>query len=625
MRTLRNLMLILVCSASLSPALAVTLVVDHSAGTVVSACTDSADDCTLRGALSRLDGITTTHVVEFDIPMSDSGCVAATGVCTITLAGELPEINPNSAGIVLIDGYSQPGAVANTNTPADGGSNAQLKIVVNGNGAARGITFVRSGALRGLVIHGFPQNVAAVAFAIGNGGSVEGCFIGTDVSGTVAIPNGYGVITGGNPFGGGFTTNVRIGGNLPEQRNVISASINDGISLSGAGHTVLGNLIGTNAAGTAALGNSVGIRLHGGSNFQQSVGGVSAAERNVISGNSSRGIVIGGAGPTHGTRVRGNFIGTDVTGTLPLGNAAFGIELNAETSGVQPPMVGGTLAGEGNIIAFNGTQGVGTRNNRGQVVGNQIFRNGQLGISSKAGDNGSASGRLVNDPGDADIPANKGQNFPEFELFGVAVGEVVLQYRVDSSVAHASYPLRVEFFRADGDEGIQLLGTQSYTSADAQLSKVVILPQPIEPIGLTDVIVATATDADGNTSEFSYTEATMAIESAAPSSCTTSGSVFCDGYESGVQTSLRVRVNVLSASAPFRPKGVVVVTDDRSHSCTLTLSPTNTPLLSSGECFLVGSGTPGPIAINATLDTFKSPFGSVTGTHVTASVNTVVP
>ena len=57
------------------------------------------------------------------------------------------------------------------------------------------------------------------------------------------------------------------------------------------------------------------------------VGGATAAARNVISGNNSHGVMIDNLA-TDGNKVRGNYIGTDKTGTTDLGNAASGVFIN---------------------------------------------------------------------------------------------------------------------------------------------------------------------------------------------------------------------------------------------------------------------------------------------------------
>ena len=89
-----------------------------------------------------------------------------------------------------------------------------------------------------------------------------------------------------------------------------------GINLHTAGgNTIAGNFIGTNVGGTAALANGTGVLIQAGSTGN-TVGGLSAADRNVISGNGNNGVSLNASGNT----VLGNFIGTDLTGLAPVGN-----------------------------------------------------------------------------------------------------------------------------------------------------------------------------------------------------------------------------------------------------------------------------------------------------------------
>src|SRR2546430_15581350 len=80
------------------------------------------------------------------------------------------------------------------------------------------------------------------------------------------------------------------------------------------------------------------------------IGGTVSGAGNVISGNLDRGITLDGANKL----VEGNFIGTDVTGLQPLGNARSGVEIGGSGN-----TVGGTNNGAGNLIAFNGVNGGG--------------------------------------------------------------------------------------------------------------------------------------------------------------------------------------------------------------------------------------------------------------------------
>src|SRR5205814_5958116 len=82
-----------------------------------------------------------------------------------------------------------------------------------------------------------------------------------------------------------------------------------------AGTTIRGNFIGTNSAGTARLGNTWGVRFVTNS-LNIIIGGPNSGDGNLISGNSTAGIYGGVAGGT----IQGNFIGTDLSGTLDLSN-----------------------------------------------------------------------------------------------------------------------------------------------------------------------------------------------------------------------------------------------------------------------------------------------------------------
>ena len=78
-----------------------------------------------------------------------------------------------------------------------------------------------------------------------------------------------------------------------------------------------------------------------------------------------------------------------------------------------------------------------------------------------------------------------------------------ITYRVDSALINASYPITIEFFRADSmasGQALSYLGATSYTAPNAQ-SAVSVLVYPIQPTNFWWPIVAAATDGQGNTSE----------------------------------------------------------------------------------------------------------------------------
>jgi CSLREA domain-containing protein len=313
---------------------------------------------------------------------------------------------------------------------------------------------------------------------------VQGNRIGTNPAGTAALANG----------GSGVTiaegSDNTIGGTAAGAGNQISGNAAQGVMLVGAnatGNVVRGNLIGLASNGTSALGNGqFGVAVYSSNN---TIGGVSSG--NTISGNAGGGVIVYGA-TIQGTTIQGNRIGTDPTGSLAVPNNGHGLLMLATDS-----LVGGTGAGEGNVIGWNTGHGIyvtGTDSTGNAIRQNSIFRNGLLGIDL------APWGPTANDPDDADTGPNRLQNFPVMTAAVLSGGTLNITYSVPSSTVNSAYPLAVEFFLADADgqEGQTYVGTHSYTSpgaADASFAQCCI------PLGVR--IVATATDANGNTSEFS--------------------------------------------------------------------------------------------------------------------------
>ncbi|MBN8281906.1 cadherin domain-containing protein [Zoogloea sp.] len=150
--------------------------------------------------------------------------------------------------------------------------------------------------------------------------------------------------------------------------------------LSTSNITVAGNYLGTNLAGTAAAGNEVGVLIFDAAN--NTIGGSTAATRNVISGNTVDGVQIFGGGAT-GNVVAGNYIGLDATGTTDLGNTNQGVAIFL---GATYNIVGGTTAGARNVISGNNQVGVrisesGTNYNTisGNYIGTNAAGTGAIG------------------------------------------------------------------------------------------------------------------------------------------------------------------------------------------------------------------------------------------------------
>ena len=196
---------------------------------------------------------------------------------------------------------------------------------------------------------------------------VRGNFIGIDPTGSFAVPNGF---SGVGVSAGSF--DVTIGGQLGVDSNVISGNSQIGIRISDEGTrnvTVIGNFIGTDPTGTYAISNMLsGVYMREGATGNHIGTGI-YNERNIISGNGQSGVVMN---TSNGNMVRGNFIGTDITGTYPIGNAFSGISLEDAAAN---NIIGGDFAGAGNLISGNTELGIymvdaGTDNNR--ILGNFI-------------------------------------------------------------------------------------------------------------------------------------------------------------------------------------------------------------------------------------------------------------
>jgi hypothetical protein len=222
---------------------------------------------------------------------------------------------PAITSSVTINGYTQPGASVNTLATGD---NAVLMIVLDGTNAAGGDPDGLTVSASNVTIEGLVINNFdgdGILINSGNSNTVSGNFIGTDATGTVAKPNTH----AGVEFQ--LTSDAMgntIGGSSAADRNIISGNGTDGVLMNGPG-MISGNYIGTTADGTAAVANNVGILISSG------ITNVTA-DSNVISGNSDRGVYIYGSSNTF-TR---NYIGTTADGTTALSNGAIGMEISSE-------------------------------------------------------------------------------------------------------------------------------------------------------------------------------------------------------------------------------------------------------------------------------------------------------
>ncbi len=391
--------------------------------------------------------------------------------------------------------------------------------------------------------------------ANGNNTTIQGNLIGTDVTGTIKIPNNLGIQA--------FATNILVGGLTPGARNVISGNQGTGVDIRGAGSKVQGNFIGTDITGTLALGNN-GSGVSAGDDVL--VGGTVPEARNIISANGAFGsgnVSLGSNFSSTGATVRGNYIGTDVSGTRALSGTTPGIRifnsnniiggtvagagnvisgnsigiqlgvfssgmvgnivqgnligLNASGNGAVPntqqgiaiteaaqSTIGGTAAGAANKIAFNGGPGITASGGVGNSIrGNSIFSNNGLGIDLLVS---GAFGVTPNDNNDSDGGANNLQNFPVITTVLSSANSTTIQGSL-KSIPLTTF--QIDFYSnaavdpSGNGEGAQFFGSTA-VSTDANGDATI---NAQFPTGLPSgrVITSTATDPNGNTSEFSAT------------------------------------------------------------------------------------------------------------------------
>lgn len=306
---------------------------------------------------------------------------------------------------------------------------------------------------------------------------IEGNLIGTDVTGRVAIPNRQHGITSNSA--GTLILN-----------NLISGNTATGIQLTNGSNVVQGNLIGTDATGTQDLGNGTdGISVAGSGNL---IGDARVGGGNTISGNNRNGIrILRG----DGNRIHGNRIGTDVSGANPIGNSFHGILIG---EGVGNMVIGGVSESAGNIIAFNGSNGVSLNFAAGAgtaILSNSMFSNGGLAIDLN--EDGVTHNQL------GGLGPNDLQPFPSLLSVTTSGGNTTLSGSLRSR-PNTSY--LIQFYAntqcdpSEHGEGERLLGSATVrTNANGEVNFTITIPRAV---ATNQVVTATATDANNNTSEF---------------------------------------------------------------------------------------------------------------------------
>ncbi|MGD0172997.1 MAG: CSLREA domain-containing protein [Anaerolineales bacterium] len=294
-------------------------------GTLTVNSNNDADDgtcnaahCSLREAINKAKTLPGTTTIKFNI--------GGGGPRIIKTLSTLPEVTVP----VVIDGTSQPFFGSTPLIELDGsmvgGDSVDGLVLSGGDSAVKSLAVINFSG-RGILITSLGNN------------TIEGCYIGINMYGVEAGNQAGGIVvaSGNNTIGG---TNFGV------TRNVISGNHGDGVVLTGSLNSIEGNLIGLNAAGTAAIGNQGnGVLIDGNINM---VGGNVPEARNIISGNVQNGIRI----DSDSDEVQRNFIGTDISGMVAVGNQMSGIFVY----GLGAVQIGGIDSG--NIISANGLFGI---------------------------------------------------------------------------------------------------------------------------------------------------------------------------------------------------------------------------------------------------------------------------
>jgi len=341
------------------------------------------------------------------------------------------------------------------------------------------------------------------------GNTIESSFIGTDENGTDDLGNGGDGITivdaPNNTIGDPIRTPIR------RKRVRIVRNAGNGISIRSTN--------GGTAQNNRVLGNNIGViksiseeyrRMpNAGHGIEITVPGQMTRmlrnlevylEGNNLSANDGTGVRISGAAYA---QLINNIIGTIPNHTTANhGNGSDGIQLD---DGASDTIIGGPAPNSGNTISDNGGAGVRlteTAGNNNLIDPNSIYGNAESGIV--------IVGAGPNDPADADVGPNKLQNYPTFTV-DISSGDVIVSYQVDSAPENSTYGasgIYVEFFESDGTgAGQHFLGNDhylltDYTNGTPGTRQLNLGNAAALGIIAGDSITATATDAEGNSSEF---------------------------------------------------------------------------------------------------------------------------
>jgi len=345
--------------------------------------------CSLREAINAANANPGPDTIEFDVPDGGSNIIRlnsplpaltddATTIDATTLSyyagypevflGKDTEIVETCLLIESNDNVIRGLGFAGFGTYPGQPQNLDGAIVIKGDGNIiedNVIGLGASGNSNGIHLFGsdnivrnnvFSNNDLAGITAFQPNNTIQGNLIGTDETGTSAIPNGTGILLLNN------SDYTLVGGAGAGEGNLVSGNQDGGIRCYSGHNELYGNLIGVDINGSAALQNGdAGISIHASNN---QIGGGSSGQGNVISGNDIYGITV----DEPNNVIQGNIIGLDVSGTAPIPNEV-GIHLQHDA---HQTLIGGAGTGEGNLISGNQLDGIDCDSNENEFYGNTI-------------------------------------------------------------------------------------------------------------------------------------------------------------------------------------------------------------------------------------------------------------
>ena len=404
-----------------------------------------------------------------------------------------------------------------------------------------------------------------------NDNIIQGNYVGTDITGYNALANDYGIVIGWGT--GNESTGNTIGGTGTGEGNLISGNTNSGLRfLTGSSNMVYGNIIGLDKDGLIAIPNSTGIDMGFTNSYpanNNTIGGSASGGPNTIAGNTNHNIVIyNGSGNT----IQGNNIGVDINGDPLSATTTYGIRLVGFSTSpvVDNNIIGGTAAGEGNIIASHTNYGIyidpGSGTADGNTIrGNEIYCNAIAGVQFLTGANNNIVAPVVTD-------YDTGTGTVNGTCSTCLTGDLIDVYRDNSGCSPG--------------QGDEYLGTVVFSTSPWSLTGLTL--------SANDIITTTVTDGSGNTSQFSTTDPEIEVYDGVDNT----GTLLIDGL-STVDAGFEFVGTDLVRSVTIENLGMVI----------LDISS----IITSNSNFTI-TGTPSTIAFNAsatfTVSLVSQPVGN---------------